>query len=232
MSLLLARLAAAHRNAVVPYAALLHFDGSNGSTTITDQKSGHTWACTGLAALSTAHAVFGSSASLFTNVGHVLSTHADYSIGTADFTIEGWKLDPASSAAFGAMWDSRLGGAIGVAIYGNNATIANLSVYNTAGVLQVQCLNNTPDNTNFHHWFVCRKSGQLYCGFNGQLSSTQAAFAVTMAASPTITLGTAYDFSQPYKGYIDEVRMTIGKAYYAWTGASGSYTVPTAVFPN
>jgi hypothetical protein len=90
--------ASAASNSVTPSAGgfastvLLHFDGTNGSTTMTDVH-GHTWIAVGSAALSTAQFKFGS-ASLLLNPPDIIKTNCDHSdfnfLAGQDFTVECW----------------------------------------------------------------------------------------------------------------------------------------------
>src|SRR5690606_11367203 len=70
--------------------SLLHFDGSNSSTTITDE-TGTSWTAYDGAAISTAQSVFGG-ASAFLDGGSDTIRHTsdqpDFDFGSGDFTIE------------------------------------------------------------------------------------------------------------------------------------------------
>jgi hypothetical protein len=71
--------------------ALLHFDGTNGSTTFTDQK-GNTWTAVSGAKISTAQSKFGG-ASLLLNGSSDYATVPNFAgldFGSGNFTIEGW----------------------------------------------------------------------------------------------------------------------------------------------
>jgi hypothetical protein len=72
---------------------LLHFDGSDASTTITDSNSGgsaHTWTAAGNAQIDTAQYKFGGASGLFDGTGDWVTTpdHADFTLGSSDFTID------------------------------------------------------------------------------------------------------------------------------------------------
>jgi hypothetical protein len=75
---------------------LLHFDGADGSTTITDSNAGgsaHTWTANGNAQLDTgASPKFGTASLLCDGTGDYVSTSdsADFTLGSGDFTIEMW----------------------------------------------------------------------------------------------------------------------------------------------
>jgi hypothetical protein len=77
-------------NAWRPYCvALLHFDGADGSTTITDE-CGKTWTANNNAQIDTAQSVFGGASCLFDGSGDYVRTanQTDFDFGTGDFTID------------------------------------------------------------------------------------------------------------------------------------------------
>lgn len=83
--------------------SLLHFDGANGSSTITDQIAGRTWTSTGTALISTTQSVFGGSSLELTSTGQnrIDCSDAAFNFGTGDYTIEiRFRPDANSRAAF------------------------------------------------------------------------------------------------------------------------------------
>ena len=72
---------------------LLNFNGSNAATTTTDASdSGHSITFNGTAQISTAQSKFGGSSVLFDGNSDYLTIadHADWDLGSDDFTIEYW----------------------------------------------------------------------------------------------------------------------------------------------
>ena len=71
--------------------ALLHFNGSDTSTTFTDE-SGKTWTGAVTAQLDTAQKKFGTASLLLDGDSDYISTpdHADFDVGSGDFTIDFW----------------------------------------------------------------------------------------------------------------------------------------------
>ena len=69
--------------------ALLHMDGTDASTTFTDESS-KTWTARGNAQIDTAQSVFGGASGLFDGTGDWIDTpdHADFDLGGGDFTID------------------------------------------------------------------------------------------------------------------------------------------------
>jgi len=70
---------------------LLHFNGSDASTTFTDE-SGKVWTAAAEAQLDTAQKKFGTASGLFDGTGDYISTpyHADFDLGNSDWTIDFW----------------------------------------------------------------------------------------------------------------------------------------------
>jgi hypothetical protein len=75
----------------IPSVLLMHFDGTDGSTTFTDEY-GHTVTPSGNAQIDTAQSKFGGASAYFDGTGDYLSgTYtSDFSFGTGNFTIECW----------------------------------------------------------------------------------------------------------------------------------------------
>jgi hypothetical protein len=71
--------------------ALLHFDGADGATSVTDE-TGKTWTVAGSAQLDTDWSKFGASSLLLpSGTGHYIEcTDAELAFGTSDFCIELW----------------------------------------------------------------------------------------------------------------------------------------------
>lgn len=70
---------------------LLHMDGADGSQTFTDE-SGKTWTANGNASVGTAQSVFGDAGGYFNGTNSYITTpdHADFALGSGDFTIDSW----------------------------------------------------------------------------------------------------------------------------------------------
>ena len=74
---------------------LLQFNGADASTTITDVNAGgsaHTWTANGNAQIDTAQSKFGGASLLCDGTGDYVTTpdHADFTLGSSDFTIDCW----------------------------------------------------------------------------------------------------------------------------------------------
>lgn len=204
---------------------LLHMDGSNGSTTFTDNSSnGLTITANGNAQVSTAQAKFDQSLLLDGTGDYLLITDGSSvtAPGTSDFTYELWFYAPDGDAQTNN----------GTLLTGS-ATGAPIIRYRSTGQLSFgrvgtgyQLSTTIPSQGAWHHVAVCRDSTstRLY------LDGTEAEYGtITDSYAATTHIGIHGGGSlYPWDGYIDDVRITIGVARY--TGAS--ITVPTAAFPD
>lgn len=203
--------------------ALLHMDGTNGSTTFTDQTGG-SYGAVGNAQLTTTDAMFGSACGLFDGAGDFVGGPADnarFQFGTGDFTIEGWLKTAVKDKVIA---DFRAGGApAGIVIY-TKATNGFLGAFTGAGSVEVLGATDVCDNA-WHAFAFSRNSGTMRIFLGGALDGSgtmsgnmNGSAAIRIAASNTGTLS--------WDGRLDEFRVTKGVGRYT-TG----YT-PTGPFPN
>lgn len=211
--------------------SLLHFDGADGSTTITDQVLGRSWSAVNGAHIETDFSKFGGSSAQCTNVpgvgvddgsffGH--SNHADFRLGTGDWTWEGWFRPQAPTTSFGAVFRK-----------GENTT-SGITLAITPTLLTFRA-NGTTDSsvavslstTSFTHIAFVRSGGNVLAFVGGSLVATWARSFDHSSTDP-VYLGSASSNSNfAYKGYFDDIRITKGVARY-----TTSFTAPTAAFPN
>lgn len=202
--------------------SLLHFDGANGSTVVTDSITGQNWANTGIS-LSTAYKKFGTASGSFGTTNYAVSTQ-NIALGSNNFTAELW-FYPTRIVSYEYL--------LGQLSPNNNSTWW-LGIYN--GKLTVGAWNGvswtvqSPNNVTLNQWnhaALVRSGSQLRLYMNGSLVHTNSSGVPTFAtnklavgiAGPTWTDGA-------FSGQIDEVRISNGAVRY--TGAT--YTMPTAPF--
>lgn len=216
-------------------ALLLHADGSNGSTTLVDSSaSGVAFTAYGNAQLSTAQKKFGSASMAFDGNGDYFQTSVDssslWSLGTGDFTVEGWVYfisQPQGWAEFVCFRTGTSGAtsadADSFAIDGGKA-----SVYIKYGGASTSIGDNSslPANAWTHLAFT-RSSGTIRLFVNGVLSGSSATFTANMTANKLVFGTDGFGTSGTLNGYIDEVRITKGLARY-----TANFTPPSAPFPN
>lgn len=237
-----------------PYAAnvalLVHFDGSNGSTSFTDAAGRHGLTAgnggAGAAALGTSRPQFGTAAAELTVGGttgpyiDVSGNLTDFDLGSSDFTIEGW-----------LQWDGRASGwttatllsfrnasggsgaadlSFFVGINGSNSLVGRC--YFGASQARADTTASVNDGAT-HAWCFMRSGGNLYIfldgvpgSFSGSIS-TNSLNAFGSGGQLRIGTGGAL-YNDGYKGMLDEIRITPGVARYSTSG----YTPDTAALDD
>lgn len=211
--------------------ALMHFEGSDASTTLTD-VTGKSWTAAADAQIDTAQYKFGSSSILFDGTGDYAycSSSSDFDFGTGDFTIEFWMRSSQSSGSYTGMISVGSGSATGNWMIQNRTTTADCAFwwYDISGWKSVSTNTNVNDG-NWHHIAVTRSGDSVRIFQDGTLKNT-----TTGASAHSIGNGSAglnigrdqYDNGY-YNGWLDDLRVTKGVARY-----TASFTAPTAPFPD
>ena len=216
---------------------LLHCDGSNGSTTFTDNSpTPKTVTANGNAQISTAQSMFGGASALFDGAGDYLSIaySSALSLISGDFAVEAWiylttltagpqtifDKDGVSGASYPQYVLSITSGGKLAAFLGNgNGTSPTGTTYT----------GTTTVTLNAWHHVALVKTGSTCKGFldGGQEWSESA--ATMYEGSKALLIG--YSAGQPsaayFNGYIDDLRITKGVARY-----TGTFTPPTAALPD
>lgn len=198
---------------------LLHFDGSNGSTTITDSSSyANTITCYNGAALTTTAQKFGSACSLTDGLDDYVSipASANYSFGTAtDFTVEFWmNIDSSDTSGSGVVMDT---GAISLAVYASTLYVGNAggNIFN----IDISSYYNT------WAFFMFRRVGSTFDLYiNGVNKGTTSGSYTYGSASQAIKIGYAFWWGVYGKSKMDDLRIT--------NGVGRANNVPTAAFPD
>ena len=213
--------------AAIPVSLLLHGNGTNGSTTITDSSpTPKAVTAVGNAQISTAQSKFGGASIAFDGNGDYLSIpfSTDFQIA-GDYTIEFWARIPAQSTAsytLGYLGTHAISGVSGFAIghYLGNLSVRlnNVSTASSTTPLLV--------NTWQHIAVVC--SGASLRGYvdgNQVLSGSSA----TTSNTNSLVIGNFQDLdpNRWFTGFIDDLRITKGIARY-----TSNFTPPTAPFPD
>lgn len=196
--------------------ALLHFDGTNGSTTYTDEK-GNTWSAVASgSSLSTAQAKFGPS-SLLVNNGGITSAAVKYG-GSSAWRIEFFWYTQTSGAPSATQFLAGQSGTEGIFVSAN--TSFAFGYYSGAGYL-IDTGGTYPSANAWHYVALECDGTKVTLAVDGTVIGTTATIA-SSAAELYVGRDTSGD---PYPWYIDELRITNGYA-------SGDFSVPTAPFPN
>ena len=212
--------------------SLLHFDGADASTTMTDQK-GLTWTVNGNAQIDTAQSKFGGSSLLLDGTGDYLETASstNYNIGTNDYTIECW-IRPATVTSLRVIAGRReaTGNATGWVFYVNSSGELGFTGYsapNVPGIALASAASVVALNT-WAHVAVTRSGTTWRLFYNGTIVATGTESGNIAGNSRPVQLGrqasaTARDFN----GHIDDFRITKDVARY-----TSAFTVPSAAFPD
>ena len=210
-------------------AALLHFDGTNGSTTITD-NSKNNLAVTSVngAFISTAQSKFGGSSVFFDGTDDYVTApdNSAFNFGTDNFTIEMW----VNFANVTSTWQAIISRAYAIAggwrLYKNDGD-NQLRWYSNA-TLVVTTTASTLSNNTWSHIAVVRNNGVITIYIDGVSRGSAASSTNYNPGSYAIEIGRGVVTSTyPMTGYIDELRITNGYARY-----TGNFTPSTTAFSN
>lgn len=207
---------------------LLHGDGANGSTTITDSSpTPKTVTAVGDAKISTAQSKFGGSSIAFDGSGDYLSipSNIDFRLGAENFTIEFWiRYNTVSGVQI--LFDTRPTAGTGLypVIYSNGATLS----YFTNASDRITVLNAVAAGA-WYYVALVKNSGLTKLYLNGLQVGSAYADSNDYLCGPLLFIGN--DSYTPalyaFNGYIDDLRITKGVARY-----TANFTPPTAPFPD
>lgn len=200
--------------------ALLHFDGTDGSTTFTDVK-GHVFTPAGNAQIDTAQSKFGGASGLFDGTGDYISTpsSADFAYGTGDLTWELWVRLATTAGNQYILDHGSNGGTLqynGGLQYYNATTGTGSPLYTTKPALTAG---------TWHHIAVSRSAGTTRLFVDGVLKASGA--DSRNYAAQALRFGYYGGGGFGFSGHLDEVRITKGVARY-----TADFTPPAAPFPD
>lgn len=215
--------------------ALLHFDGSDGSTSFPD-TTGNSWTANGNAQVDTAQSVFGGASGLFDGTGDYLSTTDDakFTMGTSNFTVEcrvRFAVSPgANEYAIASQWRGDVSNQRAWIFRYNNGALE--FVYSTSGSnAVVATIAWSPSSGTWYSIAASRVGSNLYLFIDGTLVLTHNISTSSIFNSNfTPLLGavsTSGSIARFLNGWIDEFRWTIGTGRY-----NASYTPAAAAFPD
>lgn len=222
---------------------LLHFDGTNGATTFTDNsQSPKTVTGNGNAQISTAQSKFGGASLLLDGNGDFLSiaANAAFNFGTSDFTVEAFIYNTSETNNFQTIFAnfnsaSYTSGARFFIVYGGFAPVVaqrrkvgfggfNLAANQSFLLSTTSILVNT-----WYHVAVTRQGDTFRLFVNGVLEATATKTdAMNFSINGTRIGANGWDgVASNFTGHIDELRVTKGVCRY-----SATFTPPTAPFEN
>jgi hypothetical protein len=217
---------------------LLHGDGVNGGTIIDSSGSNHTATVTGTPAIETSFSKWGTGALLFDATAGYISegTSTDWQLGSGDWTIEWWmgSFDwngVALETPIVCLWSTNGGEGL--------SWIASINInnrlqfgYRKSGASNFSAVSSsamTGIGSSYRHCAIVRNGSNLSMYFDGVSEySGSITGAIDSATGCNLTIGgTNYSGNQYLNGYLDDLRITKGKARY-----TAAFTPPTGPFPD
>jgi hypothetical protein len=211
--------------------ALLHFNGTNGSTAITDNASTpRTWTAFGAASLNTSQYKFGISSILFNGTTSYMTSAAaaDFTfVTTGDYTVEWWSyFDTTTGSNIVSNRSGTAGYMFAVSAVNSTTISPSYQIWDSGGTRYFSSANiNVPTSTGvwFHTAFV--KVGTTFNTYlNGVLAGTFTTAAQPAVTSNPINMGRDPGGPTYVRGFMDDFRVTLGIARYTSTFyPNGSY---------
>lgn len=210
---------------------MLHFNGTDASTTFTD-VIGRTWTAYGNAQLDTAQKVFGTASLLLDGTGDYIDTpdSEDFNVGSGNFTIS-WRNKLNSTGSFyrvcGQSTSSGVLTEISMRIQIGNTGTLTFSVA-SGGTFYTATSTGTLD-TNWHHIECCRDGNTLRIFIDGNADGTADVTGITVNNSAgKFAIGRLGELDIYYfNGWIDEFKFDKGIARHTsnFTPPTSEYTV-------
>ena len=213
---------------------LMHFNGTNGSTTFVDSSSSpRTLTANGAAQLSTSTVKYGSASGVFTSGSYVSSpANAAFNMGSGAFTIEGWIRPGADGVTYYVIGNSDSSGNNASIGFGIQRTAANKMriIAFSGAALPVDLTGSTNVLAGSWTHFAFTRSGNNFdVWVNGVKDATTLTVSTTINSSANLfAVGRLGEWAgTPFVGNLDDVRITKGVARY-----TAGFTPPTAEFPD
>lgn len=206
---------------------LLHFNGSNNSTTFTDEKS-TTWTSIG-AIISTTTSMFGGGSGYFNGTSAYIYASSKPVFGLNNFTVEfnfyqipGGPSTQYICCVYGILNNQR---SWGIPITDTGNIYAFLSTTGSSANIQIN--GGAVTQSTWHHCALVRNGVVFTLYIDGvSVGSTSNSDSLFNSTSPLI-VGKEDTASWFFNGYIDELRITNGVARY-----TSSFTQPASQFPD
>ena len=208
----------------------LKFDGTNGSTTFTDEK-GHTATVGGGAQLTTTSPKFGTACGTFDGTGDYVSfpDDADLELGGGDFTIDFWMKTTQTLTYAGVLGRDNgafPAGAWAILLNGPGSGYIQFwnSSYSTGGANLSPASSVKINDGAWHHVAVVRSGASMFLFKDGIAIATSTWVGVIADAALGINIGRDPGYSRDYNGQIDDLRIT---KFARWTSG---FTPPAQSF--
>jgi Concanavalin A-like lectin/glucanases superfamily len=214
----------------VTSVVLMHFDGTNGSTTFTDVYGHPFSAYTGSPTLSTTQAKFGPSSLSVGSASAGISTSSasDLTIGAGDFTWECWFYPTNPGAGTQRVISQQTDGVTFALLRISSGTKIEAVFSNLSNTTLFSLVGTTTITANtWHHGAVCRSGSNAYVFLDGNLEASTASASGTIGGAPPLAIGGYQAGAGPtelFNGFIDELRISKIARYTASFTPSGPFT--------
>jgi hypothetical protein len=202
--------------------ALLHLNGTDGSTTFTD-VIGNTWSGGGDAQIDTAQSQFGGASLLLDGTGDYIGgpSGSPFNFGTGDFTVECF-VRMASLTGIQQVFAGSQNGDVSIYMDGGVPAIGRRSV----AVDQTGSSGVSVDTWTHVAW--SRAAGTLRIFVAGTSVASAANGNGYDAGGGNVIVGCSTTGGAfPFNGWMDEIRITKGVGRY-----TSNFTPPSAAFPD
>jgi hypothetical protein len=208
--------------------SLLHFDGGNNSSVFVDE-SGKTWTARASAVQSTDAYKFGITSGYFTDSRYIdTPDHADFDIGSGNFTIDFWvwRIGINARQMLCGQCDAAFGDASFTIEFQLNNTVLGQIISGATGYTATSTATIT-STTSWNHLALVRNGNNLNLYINGTGDGTDDVTGVTATnSSSVVSIGRSGAYNGLYStAYIDEFRFS--KNIARWTA---NFTPPTSAY--
>src|SRR5262249_3293269 len=199
---------------------LLHMDGTDASTTFTDDNAGgsaHTWTANGNAQIDTGIVKFGSAAGLFDGTGDYISAadSADFTLGSSDWTVD-YQFNRAGGdgtvrGMFGHVDATTLAAArsIDIRLTAGNVVEGRVSDGSTINVLTGKTVFTA---TGWHHVEMSRAGNTVRLFVDGVQEASIPFTGTCPDPATAFIVGSTNASINNWNGSIDEFRLSVGIA--------------------
>jgi hypothetical protein len=216
-------------------SSLLHFNGTNGSTTFTDQVAGNTWIANN-ATISTTQSLFGGASGLFTGSSFsniALPTNSGFNVGSNNWTLEFAIYVNGSHQTSARIFQTGDGDIYaGISLTINASTAQGVQLYLSSTGSSFDILNGgnicTLPTGVWTRLLIQRSGNALQAFMNGSLTYiAQISGSIYYNSTDTVIVGgNKTTTSRSINAYLDEFRFTKGVSLLQ------SYLLSTSEFPN